>query len=132
MGGSASDCDTIAGRQCMASYFFLIRNFEDVLVYLNSIKSYFYNDDTFNFNYAQALAATNQFKEAEEAFLHIENEKIKYDYVYLSWLARCYIRNHKARLAWELYLKLEQSNESFTLLQLIANECYKVKKVSLG
>jgi hypothetical protein len=30
--------DTIAGRQCMASCFFLLRQFEDVLVYLNSIK----------------------------------------------------------------------------------------------
>jgi intraflagellar transport protein 56 len=66
VGGSASDCDTIAGRQCMASYFFLIRHFDDVLVYLNSIKSYFYNDDTFNFNYAQALAAVGSFKDANE------------------------------------------------------------------
>jgi len=41
-------------------------------------------------------------------------------------LARCFIRNNKARLAWELYLKLEQSTESFNLLQLIANDCYKM------
>ena len=50
----------------MASYFFLSRQFEDVLVYLNSIKSYFYNDDTFNFNYAQAQAAMGSFKDAEQ------------------------------------------------------------------
>ncbi|GFY60884.1 intraflagellar transport protein 56, partial [Trichonephila inaurata madagascariensis] len=65
VGGSASECDTIPGRQCMASCFFLLKQFDDVLLYLNSIKSYFYNDDTFNFNFAQAKAATN-FKEAEE------------------------------------------------------------------
>ncbi len=47
--------------------------------------------------------------------------------VYLTWLARCYIYNNKARLAWELYLKLDQSNKSFLLLQLIANDCYKVE-----
>ena len=29
-------------------------------------QSYFYNDDTFNFNYAQAKAAVGNFKEAEE------------------------------------------------------------------
>ena len=34
--------------------------------------------------------------------------------------------NGKARLAWELYLKMETSGESFSLLQLIANDCYKV------
>ena len=39
------------------------------------------------------------------------------------------IMNKKPRLAWELYLKMETSGESFSLLQLIANDCYKV---SLG
>lgn len=37
----------------MASAFFLYGQFEEVLVYLNSIRSYFVNDDTFNYNYAQ-------------------------------------------------------------------------------
>ena len=39
--------------------------------------------------------------------------------------------NRKARLAWELYLKMETSSESFSLLQLIANDCYKVSFGSL-
>ena len=39
------------------------------------------------------------------------------------------IMNRKARLAWELYLKMETSGESFSLLQLIANDCYKVNIV---
>eukprot|EP00116_Pleurobrachia_bachei_P013298 sb/3473560/ len=34
--------------------------------------------------------------------------------------------NRKPRLAWELYLKQETSSESFSLLQLIANDCYKM------
>ena len=33
---------------------------------MNFFQSYFYNDDTFNFNYAQAKAAVGNFKEAEE------------------------------------------------------------------
>ena len=126
VGGSASECDTIPGRQCMAACFFLLKQFDDVLLYLNSIKSYYYNDDTFNFNYAQAKAAVGNYKESEEIFLQIQNDKIQNDYAYLSWLSRCYIMNGKARLAWELYLKMETSGESFSLLQLIANDCYKV------
>ena len=45
----------------MAACFFLLKQFDDVLLYLNSIKSYFYNDDTFNFDYGQAKAAVGEF-----------------------------------------------------------------------
>lgn len=31
-----------------------------------SLQSYFYNDDAFNFNYAQAKAALGSYQEAEE------------------------------------------------------------------
>lgn len=40
VGASASECDTIPGRQCMASCFFLLKQFEDVNTYLNSVKAY--------------------------------------------------------------------------------------------
>ena len=54
-----SECDTIPGRQCMAACFFLLKQFDDVLLYLNSIKSYYYNEDTFNYNYGQAKGLGN-------------------------------------------------------------------------
>ncbi|XP_059472220.1 intraflagellar transport protein 56 [Neocloeon triangulifer] len=125
VGGSASECDTIPGRQCMASCFFLLKQFDDVLLYLSSVKSYFYNDDSFNFNYAQAKAAVGSYKEAEEMFLMIQSEKIRQDPVYASMLCRCYIMNRKSSSAWELYLRMDTSAESFSLLQLIANDCYR-------
>ena len=124
VGTSAHECDTIPGRQCMASCFFLMRNFEDVNIYLNSVKAYMYNDDDFNFNSGLSLAATRNYKAAEEALLLVHNEKYKQDYVYIGWLARCYVMNGNPRSAWELYLKLTNSSESFNLLQLIANGMY--------
>ncbi|XP_063980878.1 intraflagellar transport protein 56 [Diachasmimorpha longicaudata] len=126
VGSSASECDTIPGRHCMAACFFLRRQFEEVLVYLNSIKTYFSNDDSFNFNYAQAQTASGYFKEAEEAFLMIRTERYRNDYVYTSLLAYCFIMNKKAQLAWDLYLKMDTSTQSFNLLQLIANTCYRL------
>lgn len=36
--------------------------------------------------------------------------------------------NKKAQAAWELYLKMETSSESFGLLQLISNDCYKTEQ----
>ncbi|CAG0889774.1 unnamed protein product, partial [Cyprideis torosa] len=125
VGGSSSECDTIPGRQCMASAFFLLKQYDDVLLYLNSIRSYFHNDDIFNYDYGQALAANGKWQQAEEAFLMIQNEKLRNDFHLLSWLARCFIQNGKPHFAWELYMKMDTSQESYNILQIIANDCYK-------
>ena len=71
VGQSATEMDTIPGRQCMASCYFLLKQWDDVLMYLSSIKAYFINDDAFNFNYGQALAKKGKWEEAEEALLQV-------------------------------------------------------------
>ena len=77
VGASPSECDTIPGRQCMASCFFILKQFDDVLVYLKSIRPYFIHDDDFNWNYGIASAAAGEYKEAEEGFLQIQNDRYK-------------------------------------------------------
>mmetsp|Transcript_132527 Transcript_132527/g.230455 ORF Transcript_132527/g.230455 Transcript_132527/m.230455 type:complete len:567 (+) Transcript_132527:93-1793(+) len=126
VGASASECDTIPGRQCMASCFFLLRQFEDVLVYLKSIKPYFTNDDDFNWNYGLACAAAADYKEGKEALMQIQGEKYRTEFHYVSWLSRCYIMNNEPELAWDTYIRMESSNDAFNLLHLIANDCYKM------
>ena len=69
VGASPSECDTIPGRQCMAQCFFILKQFDDVLVYLRSIRPYFLNDDDFAWNFGIALAYAKEFKEAEEQLL---------------------------------------------------------------
>ncbi len=135
VGGSSSECDTIPGRQCMASCFFLLKQFEDVLVYLKSIRDFFLNDDDYNWDYGIALASCGDYKGAEEALQLIKNESYKTEYTFLSWLCKCYIMNGKPRyvslmrtcsLAWDMYVNMESSNESLSILSLIANDCYKM------
>jgi len=125
VGQSATECDTIPGRQCMASCYFLLNQWDDVMLYLSSIKPYFLSDDSFNFNFGQALCKKGKWPEAEEALLAVRNEKITSDFVYVSWLTRCFIMNGKPSQAWENYLKTDSSQGTFTILSMIANDCYR-------
>ena len=126
VGASSTECDTIPGRQAMASCFFLLKQFNDVLIYLNSIKMYFKDNDDFNYNYGQAKAAIGKWVEAEDALVRVQSEIIKNEYVYLNTLMKAFIKNGKGRKAFELYMKLDAAHpNTFDLLQLLANDCYR-------
>ena len=92
LGASASECDTIPGRQCMASCFFILRQFDDVLVYLSSIEAYYPNDPSFLYNYALARVAAGKYKEAEPALLSLQSgasaEELSRDYIFQVRLPR--------------------------------------------
>lgn len=128
VGSSATECDTIPGRQSMASAFFLYEQFEEVLVYMNSIRSYFVNDDTFNYNFAQAKCATGYYKEAEELLMQINDMDIKNQHTYCMVLAKCHIHSGHPELAWNVFITRDTNAEAFLLLQLIANECYRCEE----
>uniref|UniRef100_A0A914C3E8 Intraflagellar transport protein 56 n=1 Tax=Acrobeloides nanus TaxID=290746 RepID=A0A914C3E8_9BILA len=125
VGSSASECDTITGRQSMASAYFLWRQFEDVLVYLSSIKAYFPNDDVFNFNYGQTLLFCENYEEAEATLLLVTGHQITSLLTYQLCLLRAYIKNKKGKQAWNFYQKERNSRESPTILKLVANDCYR-------
>lgn len=75
----------------MASCFFLLKQFEDVLVYLKSIKQYLSSDDDFNWNYGIACASTGDWGEAEEAFAAVQGQGYRQEGAFLNWSARVYI-----------------------------------------
>ncbi|ETK85615.1 hypothetical protein F441_09762 [Phytophthora nicotianae CJ01A1] len=127
-GSSPDDCDTIPGRQCMASYFILRKESSDANVYLSSIATYLSADDAFNWNYGVSLAATGAYREAEEVLLRVQSPELQSQLVLCGCLSRCYIRMDRAAQAWEIYLKIENSQTAFALLKQIANDCYKTQQ----
>lgn len=128
VGQSTEECDSPLGRQCMASCFFLLKDYTNVLLYLDSIKQLLDQDDAFLYNYAQAKAAIGAYDEAEEALLKVQDPELRAEYTFRCHLTRCFILNSKPELAWELYSDLDMSAESFSILNLIANDCYKAQE----
>lgn len=124
VGTSPQECDTVLGRQCIASFLILKRQYDDALVYLRTIREFLLGDDDFNWNYGMCLAATGQFVEAEEALLAVNSEAYRCEFAYAAWLARCHIANGRPHLAWSIYLDMDTSNETLTVLSLIGNECF--------
>jgi intraflagellar transport protein 56 len=126
IGASASECDTIEGRQCMASCFRLNGIFNDEIIYLESIEAYLKDDDDFNWNYGIALGACQKYKEAEEVLLRVKKEKYRNEQIYLSWLCRCYIMNSKPEYAWNLYISIENHITAVYILSFISHEFYRM------
>jgi intraflagellar transport protein 56 len=152
VGTSPNETDTIPGRQCMAQYHFLEKDFEDVNTYLSSIQSYmceylvcifvnFYfmvilkdkftcsaDDDDFNWNYGLSLVAAKDFETAEQVLLSVQCIAYNKEISFIASLCRTYIMNGKPQSAWDLKSSSTlDEDESVYLLQLIADDCYRTR-----
>jgi intraflagellar transport protein 56 len=58
VGLSPTECDTIPGRQCMVSCFYLLDQFEDAYIYPISIKQNVHHEDDFTWNFSISLYTT--------------------------------------------------------------------------
>ncbi|VDM56419.1 unnamed protein product [Angiostrongylus costaricensis] len=105
---------TIPGRQSMACSLFLSGQYDDALVYLNSIQVLFSPE-----------MQCGMWKEAEEHFLAIAGrDKDKPTFKYM--LTKTFIMNHKPQMAWDMYTRSVDPKESFNILRIIATDCYTV------
>ncbi|ETV69161.1 hypothetical protein H257_15116 [Aphanomyces astaci] len=125
VGAAPSECDTIRGRQAMASMYMLRNEFDTALVYLKSIAMYHVHDDAFNWNYGVALAATGMYSEGESVLCQVQHPSWRQHFIYVAWLSRCHIRSiSQSHLAWDVYLNVRNAANALKLLKLIANEYY--------
>ena len=91
IGESAFERDKIDGRLCMASFLRMSGAFEDEHQYLESVDEFMQHDATFNWNYANNLAALNKNKEALKVLLRIMDNDIVTSSDYILLLCRLMI-----------------------------------------
>ncbi|XP_050670756.1 intraflagellar transport protein 56 isoform X2 [Leptidea sinapis] len=75
---------------------------------------------------ADAKVATGFYREAEESLHLIQDDEIRSSFTFLSCLCRCHVMNKEAHLAWEICIKSAGTPDSFALLQLVANDSYRM------
>ena len=117
-------CDTVPGRQCLASAKFILNDYNETLHVLSTIETQVGDLDEFNYNKAMSLALLSRWAEAEKHFLKVQNEYYKKESFYQSWLCRCYIKNKKPDEAWKLYIESTTTEDAKILLQIIAHDCF--------
>jgi len=126
VGSSPNECDTIPGRQAMATAFFLNKSFEDTNVYLSSIAEYLAGETDFQWNYGISRAAVGDFHEGRQLLEKIEDPSLRADFTWVSWMARCLVMTGDPQGAWDLYRESESTQEAYQLLVQVANDCYRM------
>uniref|UniRef100_A0AC35UG54 TPR_REGION domain-containing protein n=1 Tax=Rhabditophanes sp. KR3021 TaxID=114890 RepID=A0AC35UG54_9BILA len=126
VGQSDVEKDTIVGRQCMAIVSFMQENYAEVCMYLQSIEHFFSKNNTFSYNYGQALVAIDNYERAEEILKDVRNDFVD-NIPYQFCLIKALIHNDKVVEAEGVLKTMNRQDPSYNeALNMIANECYIV------
>jgi intraflagellar transport protein 56 len=117
--------DTVQGRECLASTRFIIGEYEEALRVLETIEQFVNEIDEYNYDKGMTLASLSRWQEAERALLMVKNPAYTKEIFYSSWLCRCFIKNKKPEAAWNLYVDATSTEDSKTLLKIIAADCFQ-------
>jgi intraflagellar transport protein 56 len=126
IGKTEAICDTVPGRQALAMSHFIQGNYGKALQIFQTIESFMTTCDEFHYNRGMAFASSSEWVEAERNLLKVQNQWYKRDLPYKSWLCRCYIKNKKFELAWELYSEQKEVDHATQLLQIIASDAFEM------
>jgi intraflagellar transport protein 56 len=125
IGSMESTKDTVPGRECLASTKFIVGEYDEALRVLQTIEEIVSDVDEFNYDKGMTLASLSKWTEAERYLLLVKNPAYTKEKFYISWLARCYIKNKKPQAAWNLYVDATSTEDSKTLLHIIASDCFQ-------
>ena len=116
--------DTVPGRECLASTKFIVGEYEETLRVLQTIEELVSDVDEYNYDKGMTLCSLSKWAEAERYMLLVKNPAYTKEIYYCSWLCRCYIKNNKPEAAWNLYVDATSTDDSKTLLHIIASDCF--------
>jgi intraflagellar transport protein 56 len=117
--------DTVIGRECLASTRFIVGEYEETLRVLETIEQYANDVDEYNYDKGMTLASLSRWQEAERSLLMVKNPAYTKEVFYASWLCRCFIKNKNPEAAWNLYIDATSTEDSKTLLKIIAADCFQ-------
>ncbi|GMT14436.1 hypothetical protein PFISCL1PPCAC_5733, partial [Pristionchus fissidentatus] len=117
--------NTLNGRLAMSAYFFLAGLWDDCIWYLLSVKDLFELDDRYNLNYGQALVMNERYADAINVLNLVNTLRTP---LYTQFLVKAYVMNGQAQHAWDVFMKVRNSNESAVLLKIIAEDSCKTRQ----
>lgn len=88
IGSTDAEKNTILGRQSMSNYMFIVGNYEESNVYLDSIKSFMAGNDSYYFNAGQVKMRIGEYEAAVELLSQVKQLSIRQSWIYIATLAK--------------------------------------------